>query len=73
LIDHIGVHSININAISKIVNESDMLLQIDHLFHPLLLQKIAEQFNAEVDELALEVATGRWVLEYKSDFNLVDI
>ena len=36
---------------------------IDHLYHPVLLEKIAEKLDAELCERAHEVAAGRWYLE----------
>ncbi len=36
---------------------------IDHLYHPNILNKVAELLDAEVDERASEVAAGRWHYE----------
>jgi len=46
-------------------------LLIDHLYHPLLLEKLAEKLGMELDERAQEVAAGRW--HYESDIQLNNI
>lgn len=58
------VQTVPIEMVQKALDESRTALQIDHNFHPELLDRLGELLNAEVDERATEVATGRWVLEY---------
>lgn len=39
----------------------------DHVFRPLLLEKIAEKLGGVVDPVSMEVVIGRWLLEYKNE------
>lgn len=61
------VDTINSDVILEIVSQYQSreypCLWVDHLYHPLLLQKLAEKLNAELDERAQEVAAGRWYYE----------
>lgn len=38
----------------------------DHVFHPRLLYRIAQELGGEVEERAAEVAAGRWMLEARN-------
>jgi len=48
---------------SQYQSKENPCLWVDHLYHPLLLEKLAEKLNAELDERAQEVAAGRWYYE----------
>lgn len=46
----------------------------DHVFHPRLLYRVAQELEGELEERAAEVAAGRWMLEVREtdDFNFSD-
>lgn len=53
------------NAVVYRALDSDPLAKISgHLFHPRLLYRAAAIMNADVDDRAIEVAAGRWMIEY---------
>lgn len=67
-----AVDTVNSDVILDIVSQYQSreypCLWVDHLYHPFLLEKLAEKLNAELDERAQEVAAGRWYFE--SDIQL---
>lgn len=58
-----AVCKVNVDDISAIVKESKINLRIDHLYHPRLLYLLGIRLNATVDERAVEVTAGRWIIE----------
>jgi hypothetical protein len=58
-----AVEKVPVQLIQQICDEQKKPLWIDHNFHPQLLILIAAHLKAEYDEMAVEVAAGRWVLE----------
>lgn len=58
-----SVQEIDSDLIFDIDDSKVGCLWIDHLYHPRLLYRIAERLNACVDERAVEVAAGRWMIE----------
>lgn len=42
-------------------------LWVDHHFHPRLFYRLAEKLGGTIDERAVEVAAGRWMIEREDD------
>lgn len=52
------------NTLSALEDKYGKPLMGDHIFHPKLLELLAEHLEGVVDEVTLETALGRWMLEY---------
>lgn len=58
-----AVQKVAIEIVELVMDKHDDALWIDHVYHPRLLYRLAQHLGAELDERALEVAIGRWMLE----------
>lgn len=58
-----SVTEIDHKIINEISDSVGRVLSISHNYHPLLLEKLGEKLDCYVDEISIEVATGRWYLE----------
>jgi hypothetical protein len=61
------VQKVDPDLINTVQNKHSDALWVDHHFHPRLLYRLAEWIGGTVDERAVEVAAGRWVIERYSD------
>jgi hypothetical protein len=53
--------------IDEVMAQYPDAMMSDHCYHPRLLYRLAEMNKACVDERAIEVAAGRWVIEATED------
>lgn len=58
-----SVTTVDSSVIDAVQDQHRDARWVDHLYHPRLLYRVAEYLNAAVDERAVEVAAGRWILE----------
>jgi hypothetical protein len=58
-----SVQKVGVDTIDEVQNKHRDALWVDHLYHPRLLYRVARHLNADIDERAVEVAIGRWMLE----------
>lgn len=67
-----SVQTVDSHLILEVVDEETSkdhpCLWGDHLYHPVLIEKLAKKLGAQYDERAQEVAAGRWY--YESDIPL---
>lgn len=56
-----------VEGVLALVDKFDDAWWVDHLYHPRLLYRLAQVLNATVDERAIEVAAGRWMIERLED------
>lgn len=61
------VQEVPVDLLSETMTIYSEALWIDHLFSPRLLYRVAQQMGYYVDERALEVSLGRWIMEGKTD------
>lgn len=67
------VRKITPEEIEEATDDFSNAWHIDHNFHPLLLNKLAEMFKGEVCSQSLEMVAGRWVMEQMGDpFKFID-
>lgn len=57
------VESADVGKLEEIQERLGMCLIIDHCYHPRLLNELAKEIGGLADDLAIEMTTGRWVLE----------
>lgn len=57
------IEKVTIGVVELVADKHHDALWVDHLYHPRLLYRLAQHLGAELDERALEVAIGRWMLE----------
>lgn len=57
------VEGVDPEIMSAAADEEKYCVMGDHLFHPRLLIRVAKKLDAYLDERAVEVAAGRWMLE----------
>lgn len=57
------VETVDGGTILLLGNVFNYFTWIDHVFHPSLLLAIAEYYGGRVDDVVLEAAAGRWVME----------
>lgn len=62
-----SVKKVDVVAVQEVMEENPNAFWYDHLYHPQLLYSLATKLGAELDERALEVAIGRWMLEGPDD------
>jgi hypothetical protein len=67
-----SVELVSINVIQEAMERDPLAIQSDHSYHPRLLFRIAELLKAEVDERAIEVAAGRWMIEHVGHREFLD-
>lgn len=66
------VHAVSTTAIEEANEKIPFQGWADHLFHPQLLIQLARDFDAEIDERALECAAGRWMRENPSMVKIIE-
>lgn len=59
------VQTIPMEILEDIIAASKIHVFGDHIYHPIVLHKIAEIYCAEVDYVSENCVTGRWISEYK--------
>jgi hypothetical protein len=64
------VAAVDVKVLSETMDIYSDALWIDHLFSPRLIYRVAQQMDYYVDERALEVALGRWVMEGHENISL---
>lgn len=58
-----AVEKIAVEVVELVMDKYPDALWVDHLYHPRLLNRLADHLGALLDERAHEVAIGRWMLE----------
>lgn len=61
------VTEVDVRDVELVSDQHMDAVWVDHLYHPRLLHRLARHLNADLDERALEVAVGRWMLEGPDD------
>lgn len=62
-----SVTAVDVADVQEVSDRHMDAVWVDHCYHPRLLHRLAQHLNAELDERALEVAIGRWMLEGPDD------
>ena len=65
-----NVVPVDVEVLSETMTLYSEAIQIDHVFSPRLIYRVAQQMDYIVDERALEVAIGRWVMEGHENVSL---
>lgn len=71
LLENGEVQTVPSSLVSIVNDELGGDLWIDHAYHPRLVLEVAKSLGVEVDPIALEILTGRWVLEKDSKYEYV--
>lgn len=60
------------NSVEPNVESNGESSILDHTFNPLYVKRIAKFFNYQIDHVSLETIIGRWILEYRNEFDSDD-
>lgn len=62
-----SVQAVDSGIVTDIEDPKVRRMWVDHHYHPRLLYRLAEYYKGTVDERAVEVAAGRWMIERVDD------
>jgi hypothetical protein len=60
------VEKVDSDVVLAVLGEYNDAQISDHVFHPRLLYRVAQELGGEVEERAVEVAAGRWSIEVQN-------
>ena len=65
-----NVSKVDMDLIQCIQDKSPIHIMDTHIWHPIMLEKIASHLQGYVDDVSLECCYGRWMMEHKNVFPL---